>query len=635
MGDWSPEAGVVDDSSGQALDDAVAAHRAGQPGVAESLYRRVLQEIPQQKDALHLLGVLLGQTGRLAEGIVSIRQAIALDPGAARYFCNLGYLLTEVGRIGEALDVCRTAVSLKPDYPEAHNNLGAALNAAGRYSEAAEACLEAVRLRPDMSAACNNLGNAFRGQGLLDESIDAYRRALALAPGFADAHHNLGSVLKETGRIGEAIAAYRAALDARPGFSEARHHLVNTVHYDPEYDAGALGREARLWHERHGAPLGRPGLAHANDRHPDRRLRLGYVSADFREHPVGLNLLPLFAAHDHRQFEVFCYSGVTRPDPLTDRFRERADQWRDVAAVGDQELADTIAGDGIDVLVDLSLHIAGNRLPVFARKPAPVQFTFAGYPGTTGLDTIDCRITDPYLDPPGDDDRSYAEESVRLPETFWCYDPLTSEPVAPLPAQAHGFVTFGCLNNFCKVNDGMLRVWAGAMRAVPGSRLLLLSPYGSHRRHAVGVLEAEGVAAERVAFVEHRPRADYLRLYHSIDVGLDTLPYNGHTTSLDGYWMGVPVVTLVGRTVVGRAGFSQAMNLGLGELVAWSPPEFVRIASALAGNLPRLAALRAGLRDRMRRSPLFDGERFARHVEAAYRAAWRRWCASTSASRAS
>jgi protein O-GlcNAc transferase len=625
----------VDDSSARVLDDAVAAHRAGQLGVAESLYRRVLQADPEQQDALHLLGVLLGQTGRVEAGIASIHRAIALDPGAARYFCNLGFLLTEARRIDEALDACQAAISLKRDYPEAHNNLGAALNAAGRYAEAAAACLEAVRLRPDLPAACNNLGNAYRGLGRLDEAIDAYRRALVLTPGFADAHLNLGSVLKDTGRVREAIAAYRAAIDARPGFTEAHHCLVNTLHYDDAYDADALGREARAWHAQHGAPLTRAGFVHANDPNPDRVLRIGYVSADFREHPVGLNLLPLFAAHDRRQVRLYCYSGVNRPDAVTDRFQEQADRWRDVAAVRDEVLANTITRDGIDVLVDLSLHIAGNRLLVFARKPAPVQFTFAGYPGTTGLDTIDCRLTDPYLDPPDGDDRCYAEESIRLPETFWCYDPLTSEPVSPLPAAARGFVTFGCLNNFCKVTDAMVRVWARVMRAVPDSRLLLLSPGGSHRQPVVRVLGDEGVAAGLVTFVEHQPRADYLRLYHQIDVGLDTLPYNGHTTSLDGYWMGVPTVTLVGRTVVGRAGLSQAMNLGLGELVARTPADFVRIASALAGDLPRLAGLRAGLRDRIRRSPLSDGERFARHVETAYRAAWRRWCAATSGSRVS
>jgi protein O-GlcNAc transferase len=608
------------------LDRAVSDHRAGRFSEAEALYRRVLEDDGSQADALHLLGVLLGQTGRLEGGIASIRQAIAIDPDAARYHCNLGHLLTEARQVREAIDACETAVSLKPAYAEAHNNLGVALCAAGRFDEAAATCREAVRLRPELAAAHSNLGNACRGLGLLDDAIDAYRRALDLAPGMADAHNNLGNVLKDAGRIREAVAAYRAALEIRPGFVEAHHHLVNTVHYDRAYDAADLGREARAWNERHGAALRTAAVAHRNDPDRDRRLRVGYVSADFRQHPVGQNLLPLFGAHDHREFEVFCYAGAARPDALTDRFRHLSDAWRDIGFVSDQGVADAVVTDGIDILVDLSLHIAGNRLGVFARKPAPVQVTFAGYPGTTGLDAIDFRFTDPFLDPPGGDDDCYSEESVRLPDTFWCYDPLWDEPVGPLPATSRGMVTFGCLNNFCKVDEDTLRLWAGVMNAVPGSRLILLSPHGGHRGRVLNVLEQAGVAPVRVEFVDHRPRADYMRLYDGIDVGLDTLPYNGHTTSLDACWMGVPVVTLVGRTVVGRAGLSLSMNLGLQELVAWSPSGFVRTASELAGNLPRLVTLRAELRERMRHSPLTDGSRFARHVETAYRAMWRRWC---------
>ena len=257
-----------------------------------------------------------------------------------------------------------------------------------------------------------------------------------------------------------------------------------------------------------------------------------------------------------------------------------------------------------------------------------MQVSFAGYPGSTGLSAIDYRLTDPYLDPPGLDDSDSAEELVRLPDSFWCYDPLTDEPaVNSLPAQASGFVTFGCLNNFVKVNALVLALWARVLRAVDSSRLLLLAPEGHFRRDTVQRLEQEGIAPDRVAFVPHQPRRQYLELYHGIDLMLDTFPYNGHTTSLDALWMGVPVVTMVGRTAVGRAGLCQLTNLGLPELVAATPEEFVRIAVELAGDLPRLGCLRATLRDRMRGSPLMDAPRFARGIEAAYRTMWQRWCA--------
>jgi len=308
-----------------------------------------------------------------------------------------------------------------------------------------------------------------------------------------------------------------------------------------------------------------------------------------------------------------------------------ADVWRDISGSSDETVTKLIREDRIDVLVDLTMHMAGSRPLVFARKPAPVQVCWLAYPGTTGLTAIDYRLTDPQLDPPGLFDRFCSEKSFRLPETFWCYDPLTSEPaVGPLPALANGHVTFGCLNNFCKVNEGVLRLWARVMKAVAGSRLLLLAPQGSARERTLNLFQHEGISRDRICFTRFRPRLDYLAQYHHIDIGLDTFPYNGHTTSLDSYWMGVPVVTLVGDTVVGRAGLSQLTNLGLMELVAETPEAFIESAIRLASDLDRLQALRATLRERMRSSPLMDAPRFARNIEAAYREMWRRWCAAVS-----
>ena len=279
------------------------------------------------------------------------------------------------------------------------------------------------------------------------------------------------------------------------------------------------------------------------------------------------------------------------------------------------------------------MHMARNRLPIFARKPAPVQVTFAGYPGGTGLSAIDYRLTDPFLDPPGTDS-DYVEQTIRLRDTFWCYDPrvmqigATPDPdVNPLPTLQAGHITFGCLNNFCKVNDQTLAQWSAVLKAVPRSRLLLLGREGSLRQRTLDRLATEGIDPSRVEFVSNRPRPQYLEYYHRIDIGLDALPYNGHTTSLDSFWMGVPVVTCVGKTVVGRAGLSQLTNLGLTELAGSNTRQFVEIAQRLAADVPRLGELRAGLRERMRRSPLMDVPRFTRSIESAYRDIWRRWCA--------
>jgi FkbM family methyltransferase len=427
----------------------------------------------------------------------------------------------------------------------------------------------------------------------------------------------------------QALACAQQACKLKP--DENRYHsgVLGTLHYHPHYDCRAIMEEHRRWEAAHALPVARSEVAFANDPSPGRRLRIGYSSPDFRDHAVGRNIWPLISNQDHSQFEVALYADLPRADPMTQQFQKCADVWCNVTAWPDEQLAARIEEDRIDILVDLALHTGGNRLLVFARKPAPVQVTFAGYPGTTGLRAIDYRLTDPYLDPPGLHDDCYSEESYRLPHTFWCFDPQTEEPaVGPLPALEKAFVTFGCLNNFCKINDDVLRLWARVLSAVPKSRLLLLAKGGSHRQRTIDFLADHGIGPERVDFVSPKPRPEYLALYNRVDLGLDTFPYNGHTTSLDSFWMGVPVITLVGKTVVGRAGLSQLTNLGLEELATITPEDFVRVAANWANDWPKLEAMRNGLRDRMRQSPLMDSKGFARGIEEAYRSMWHKWCAA-------
>jgi predicted O-linked N-acetylglucosamine transferase (SPINDLY family) len=296
--------------------------------------------------------------------------------------------------------------------------------------------------------------------------------------------------------------------------------------------------------------------------------------------------------------------------------------------LSDTEAADLIRQDRIDVLVDLTMHMAQNRLLIFARKPAPVQVTYLAYCSTTGLETIDYRLSDPYLDPLGQDESCYSEQTLRLPQTYWCYQMDLPIPEAgPLPAAAAGHITFGCLNNFCKVSEPALAVWTRLLRAMPNSQLLLHAHEGSHRQRLQQRMEREGIESSRVRFVGFKPAEEYFDLYRQIDIALDTFPYGGGTTTCDALWMGVPVVSLVGKTAVGRGGLSILSNVGLPELAARSEDEYVRIASDLASDLPRLSDLRSTLRQRMGQSPLMDAPRFARNMEAAYRQMWRGWCA--------
>jgi protein O-GlcNAc transferase len=498
---------------------------------------------------------------------------------------------------------------------------------AGRMKESEQLCRQVLASQPKHPEALHLLGAIAYRVGRYDAALDLIRQAVALRPNRVSAHSNLGSIYKSKGQIIEAIAAYRQAVALDPDDATIDSNLVYTLHFSPTCDAQTLAEEHRRWNRRHAQPLRKFIQPHSNDRNPDRRLRIGYVSPDFRDHVIGRNLLPLFQHHDRRQSEITCYSHVPRPDATTSQFQKMADHWHNIASLSDEQLAKQIREDQIDILVDLALHMGKNRLLVFARKPAPVQATFAGYPGSTGLETIDYRLTDPYLDPPGLNDQFYSEKSFRLPHTFWCYDPLGAEvSVNAPPAQSLGHITFGCLSNFCKVNDPVLQLWAQVLKSVDRSRMLILAPEGSHRQRLTDLLHRDGIAPDRIEFVTQRPRIPYLELYHRIDIGLDTFPYNGHSTSLDSFWMGVPVIIFVGKTVVGRAGVSQLTNLGLTELIANTPQEYVRLATELAGDLPRLAELRRTLRPRMQASPLMDAPLFARDIEAAYRRMWRIWC---------
>lgn len=342
------------------------------------------------------------------------------------------------------------------------------------------------------------------------------------------------------------------------------------------------------------------------------------MTADYRMHASAFFLLPLLENHDSSRVEIYCYSDVARPDEITARCRRAAHAWRDIAGIPDSRVAELVRDDGIDILVDLKLHADNNRLLVFARKPAPVQATWLGYPGTTGLETIDYRISDPHLDPPGTE-RFYVEKTVRLPHTFWCYDPLSALPAGEMPA---GEIVFGSLNHISKAGEASATLWSRVLLAVPGSALTLLSHEGSHRDRIARMFATRGVAAERVRFVTPRSRETYLRLYHDIHIGLDSCPVNGHTTTFDSLWMGVPVVTLGGPTALGRAGISQLRNLQLEELMAESEEDYVRIAAELAANQGRVGELRRTLRGRMEASPLMRGRDFARGMEEAITMMW-------------
>ncbi len=531
--------------------------------------------------------------------------------------------LHRAGRVWEAEKIYREILSRKPNHLQALHLLGVVAGQVGRPDAAVALLQRAIQVKPDFAEAHSDLGNALREMGQLDKAAASYREAIRLKPEYPEVHINLGNALMETGRLDEAIDSYRHGIRLKPDFADVHSNLIFALHYHPGYDAEMIRAELRRWNERHAGRLRKSVQPHGNSRDPRRRLRVGYVSPDFREHAVGRNLLPLFREHDHKQLEVFCYSHTLREDALTKEFQQHANEWRNIAGLSDSQAVDQIRKDRIDILVDLALHSANNRLLIFAHKPAPLQATYLGYCSSTGLETIDYRLSDPYMDPPDSDQSQYSEQTIRLPETYWCYAPggPTPEP-SPPPVETTGHITFGCLNNFAKVPPA-LDLWAEILQRVPASRLIVHSPPGAHLDVIRERFAGKGISSDRLEFPPRQSWAEYVQTYGRIDIGLDPFPWGGGITTCDALWMGVPVVSLVGRTAVGRGGASILSNVGVPELIAHTPQEYVQIATNLSKDLPRLAELRRTLRSRMQASPLMDAPRFARNIEAAYRRMWR------------
>jgi len=630
---------------------------------ADAAYRRALALRPNYSGAMTNLGTILQTTNRVDEALALLRAAVELEPDAAMHAVNLGAALCKNREFAEAASVLRRAVALdqsnadaaynlgnalqglghlreavkhfckaatlRPHYYDALNNLGNLHKELGEFKLAMAAYEAAIRAKPDAVVALNNAGCLLRTLGRLEEAEVILRRGLNLNARHPSLFNNLGNVLKDSGALDEAIDCFRKALALDPNDAATHSNLAYALSFQATEGQPIL-EECLRWNERHAAPFQAEIRNHPNDRSPQRRLRIGYVSPDFRDHCQSLFTIPLLSHHDHAGFEIFCYSSVERLDDFTRRIAAYADVWRDVRPLDDAALCEVIRADGIDILVDLTMHMANGRPLVFARKPAPIQVAWLAYPGTTGMIAMDYRFSDPRLDPP-DFENHYSERTIRLPDSFWCYDPLTDQPdVNPLPALARGHLTLGCLNNPCKLTERTLRLWSGVMRGLPDAQLLLMAPPGPHRQHLLRRLASQDIAPEHINFVPYRPRADYLRTYHEIDLGLDTFPYNGHTTSLDSFWMGVPVVTRVSQTCVGRGGLSQLYQLDLLELAGETDEAFVDAAVALANDLPRLAHLRQQLRTRLAHSPLMDGKRFAQNIEAAYRGIMQEYSATSS-----
>lgn len=593
---------------------------------AESACREALRLRPDLAAAHRALARALRLRRRPGEALCSAQEALRLDPSDADAHVEAGVALGCLGRAGEAELRLRHAAWLRPDHAEARHNLAVLLSGRRRFPQAVELFRQALRLRPGLADASLGLGRALARLGELDGAVVAVREALSRRPGHAPAWSCLGELLAQQGRVAEAADAFREALRLEPGLAVAHSSLLIALNFDPALTPAELLAEHRRWEEQHArvTPLG-PAPGH--DRDPHRRLRVGYVSPDLIRHVLIHFFEPVLAHHDPRAVEAVCYSDVLLGDAVTDRLRSLAHGWRDIHGRSDAEVAAQVRADGMDLLVDLAGH-TGGRLGLFARRPAPVQLTWLGYPATTGLAAIHYRLTDAVADPPGEPS-CHTEELVRLPGGFCAYlPPREAPPVAPPPCQERGHVTFGSLHKLAKLNDAVLDLWCELLRVVPSARLLVFRDClrGGVAEDFRRRFLRRGLGEDRVLLRHEAPGGgSYLAAYRDVDVLLDAFPWGGHATACEALWMGVPVVTLRGGRHAGRMVASVLTQVGLCALAAGTPEEYVAQAAALAGDCERLASLRSGLREQVRRSPLCDGAAFTRQLEAAYRAVWRRW----------
>lgn len=600
----------------------------GQLTEALALYEKVCELDPRDADAWYMAGVVSGMLGKKSESVVPLARAIELDPGHAMAYYNLGISLRDLGEMERAAVALEKTIELKPGFRGVYSTLANVLISLQRLSEAEQVFRQLLPLEPNVAENFNNLGTVLQAMGRLDEAIENYKQAIRLKPAMSVAWDSLGSAYVSSGRYEEAISTYRESLKLDPRNARAYSNLLLTLNYMEGLSPRQVFDEHRRWGEQYGDRV-EAGWADV-DCEPGQVLRIGYVSPDLREHSVACFIEPLLEAHDKEKFETFAYSSVPVGDHATARLKSLVSHWRDISGQQDHQVIERIKQDKIHILVDLSGHTACNHLTLFARKPAPLQVTWLGYPNTTGLETMDYRFTDEFADPAGSDE-FYTEKLVRLPGSFLCYRPPASVPgVAPLPCIDNGYITLGSFNNLAKMGDGVIALWSELLHEMPQAKLLIKNPSltdASTRARYLQKFVRQGIDAGRLELMGHTPtRDEHLALYSRVDIALDTFPYNGTTTTCEALWMGVPVVVLAGESHAGRVGVSLLTSTGMQENIAANREAYVQKVVALAADHSRLAALRAGMREKMLGSMLCNQHHFAAQVEQAYNSMWQEFC---------
>jgi protein O-GlcNAc transferase len=603
-------------------------HNAGDGNKALAILREIVRRDPFNAEAFSNIGLLLYEMREYEKAIESYRQSISINPGLAEVHCNLGTALLSKGAFTEAEKAFNNALALKKGFLVALLGLGSAKQASGQLEDARGYYIDALRSKPDDATAHYRLGIIMREWDRLDMAEVCFRNAIRFKPDHREAYMGLGETLQAAGLIEESEGYLKKTIELDPDNALAHSNLLLSMNYNSAYGTDELFEAHRKWGEEVIAKNSdSPAISFLYDKKPDRILRIGYMSADFCKHPAASFLEPVLRNHDPSGFRVYCYSQGNRVDDTMAAFKTFADQWRDIRLQNDDQVRQLIMEDRIDILVECTGHMADNRLPVLAKRCAPIQISWIGYPHTTGLSTIDHRFCDEITDPV-EENSPCSEKLLRLPGSFCCYSPLLdAPPVSDLPAMKNGYVTFGSLHTLSRLNPKVIALWSKVLKEIPSSRLLIFRTVLNDAivKRLSGQFTANDIESNRIEYVREIPEKGHLSLYDRIDIALDTFPWSGHTTACEALWMGAPVITLFGCRHAGRMVSSVLTQLGLDDFIAENETEYCTIAQRTALEIPSLSMLRQGLRSLMEGSALCDDRTFTRNLEHEYRKLWMKW----------
>ncbi|MBF0445202.1 MAG: tetratricopeptide repeat protein, partial [Magnetococcales bacterium] len=596
---------------------------------AISLLKKATAIKPDYAEAFSNLGNAQRKHGELEDAIYSCKKAIAIKPDYAEAFSNLGSCLKEQDKLDEAISCFVKAITFKPDYAEAYSNLGVALHEQGKFAEAIIKYQKAIAILPNYAEAYSNLGFSLQEQGELDESVRILQQAIAIKPNYAEAYSNLGVTFQDLGKFDDAIKCFKKGIALKPDFTHCHNQLICCLDMYVDVSDEQPYTERKKWAEQHATPLQVHWSTFTNIPDPTKKLRIGYVGADFKHHSAAHIFGPMLLNFDAEQFQIFCYAGNTLEDDLTEQFKEKSTRWLQTSRMDDEALAKEIKNDGIDILVDLAGHTIGNRLLTFARKPAPIQINAWGYPFGTAMEAMDYIFADPFFIPHSEHNK-YTEQIINIPCVIHMQKVNTFPDVTDPPSCQNGYITFGAFNRLKKYNDSLFTLWAEILRHIPTAKLIFKTPKldSSMQVKKIQVFFMSlGISKSRLIFIGKTSRYDHLKAHEQIDIMLDPFPHNSGMTALEALRMGVPVLNCETK-IRGPISSTMLNILGIDEWRTKSEEEYVAKAVLFASDIKLLKTIRHQLRNRFDNSVLGNSQLYTQEVEAVYRKIWKKWCAT-------